>query len=355
MTAFVAVVVPQDLVQVDASEGGRIADIYVSAGDLVRAGQTIMRLENAERELLISSRVSQIQADINALRSQEGQIGQARLADRKAVLEAQYALQKAKAQFARRQILADKGVLGPAHLAPNLEEVQFYQLLVGETEKTETANEVLRAAQLASLAEQFADLDQNLQSARAQVKDFLIVAPRDGMIIGLAAKKGATVAAGAQVAELDPQKGLMLEAEIDQYYASRIKVGMQALVASDQGAALTVTRVSPNVQDGAVRIELAFADGTPPHLKAGETVQGRLTLAGDVQAVAVPNGPFMSETNGRYIFVLSADGQRAERRPIRVGVRTPDQIAVLDGLAEGERVIVSDYESFANADTIGIR
>ena len=87
-------------------------------------------------------------------------------------------------------------------------------------------------------------------------------------------------------------------------------------------------------------------------LVAGETAQGRLQLGDDSPARIVPVGPFLERTGGDWIFVVAADGKSAERRRIKVGRRTVEQLEITSGLAVGERVLISNYAALEKADRV---
>jgi HlyD family secretion protein len=95
-------------------------------------------------------------------------------------------------------------------------------------------------------------------------------------------------------------------------------------------------------------------DEEPRGLRRGQTLQVRLTLGDDSEAVLVPNGAFYQETGGSWIFVVSSDGTEAVRRNVRFGRRNTDFIEVLDGLEPGERVVTSPYTSYAGMDRLAI-
>jgi HlyD family secretion protein len=73
------------------------------------------------------------------------------------------------------------------------------------------------------------------------------------------------------------------------------------------------------------------------------------------RSLVTGNGPFYEDTGGTWVFVLPAAGTQAERRHVRLGRHTPEQIEVLSGLSPGERVITSSYESLRAYDRIRIR
>jgi HlyD family secretion protein len=113
-----------------------------------------------------------------------------------------------------------------------------------------------------------------------------------------------------------------------------------------------IRRVSPQVRNGQFSVDLDFEGDSPPGLVAGETTQGRLQLGGDTPALILPVGRFLERTGGDWVFVVSKDGGSAQRRQIKVGRRTTEQLEILSGLATGERVVTSDYTSLDRADRI---
>ena len=113
-------------------------------------------------------------------------------------------------------------------------------------------------------------------------------------------------------------------------------------------------RVSPRSRTASFPIDLDFTGQSPPNLVSGETAQGRLQLGGDTPAHLLPVGPFLDRTGGNWIFVLAGDGKTAQRRQIKVGRRTSEQLEILSGLSDGERVVTSDYTNLDRADRIAL-
>ena len=158
---------------------------------------------------------------------------------------------------------------------------------------------------------------------------------------------------GERLAEVTPDSGMKLAAGIDEFYLARVRTGQSAIVDVDgKPVKVTVRRVSPQVRNGQFTIDLDFEGESPPDLVAGETMQGRLQLGGDTPALILPTGPFLERTGGDWIFVVSQDGNSAQRRQIKVGRRTMEQLEVLGGLTTGERVVTSDYTSLDHIDRI---
>jgi HlyD family secretion protein len=115
---------------------------------------------------------------------------------------------------------------------------------------------------------------------------------------------------------------------------------------------VTVRRVSPQVRNGQFSIDLDFGGESPASLVAGETAQGRLQLGGDSPARILAVGAFLERTGGDWVFVVAKDGKSAQRRQIKIGRRTSEQLEIVSGLAAGERVVTSDYTGLDRADRI---
>jgi HlyD family secretion protein len=84
-------------------------------------------------------------------------------------------------------------------------------------------------------------------------------------------------------------------------------------------------------------------------------MEARLEIGAPSKGLVTANGPFFEETGGSWVFVLPPSGNVAQRRSVRFGRRNPEQIEVLSGLAEGERIISSGYEQLRKFDRIEIQ
>jgi len=93
-------------------------------------------------------------------------------------------------------------------------------------------------------------------------------------------------------------------------------------------------------------------DEDPVGLRRGQSLQVRLTLGDNADAVLIPNGSFYQETGGKWVFVVSPDGNEALKRSVKLGRRNTDFIEVLDGLQPGEKVITSPYTSYVGMDRL---
>ena len=177
-------------------------------------------------------------------------------------------------------------------------------------------------------------------------------APVAGKLSGFDVEIGESIVRGGRLGQIDDPDGYKLNARIDEFYLGRVDIG-QVASATHNGRELDleVVKIYPQVNEGQFEVDMTF-DEEPDGLRRGQTLQLRLTLGDNSDAVLIPNGAFYQETGGNWVFVVAPDGSEAIRRTVRLGRRNTDYIEVLDGLEPGERVITSPYTSFTGMDRL---
>ncbi len=113
-----------------------------------------------------------------------------------------------------------------------------------------------------------------------------------------------------------------------------------------------VTKVLPEVKSGRFDVELNFLSKEELALQEGISFGVKLILSERDQKLVLPKGSFYQETSGSWIFVVN--GQKAERRQIKLGKENPYYYEVLDGLYEGEKVITSSYKDYKDIEELNL-
>jgi HlyD family secretion protein len=93
---------------------------------------------------------------------------------------------------------------------------------------------------------------------------------------------------------------------------------------------------------------MEFADKVPDGIRRGQTLQVRLALSEETQAILLPKGGFYQQTGGNWIFKLNENGTVAYKVDIQLGRQNPDYYEVLSGLKPGDKVVTSSYENYGN-------
>jgi HlyD family secretion protein len=193
--------------------------------------------------------------------------------------------------------------------------------------------------------------------ASETLQSLSVKAPITGQLTALDADLGAAKAPGQRIGQIDDSNAYKVEAGVDEFYLGRVKPGQRATAESNGKTwQLEVAKVYPQVTNRQFKVDLYFtAAAAPEGLRRGQSMQVRLEVGAPSKELVTGNGPFFEETGGNWAFVLPKTGNVAERRAVRFGRRNPEQIEVLSGLAEGERIITSGYEQLRKFDRVEIR
>jgi len=353
LIALRARVEPRETVYIDAIDGGRVDRVLVEPGDRVARGQPLIELSNTNLALSVIQQESQLNQAISQLQQNEINLEQNALANDRALAEIEYHLVTLQRSAERREGLVAGGATSREQRDQIIDELAYYQRLHPIQTTSSRRQSDLRDRLLPDIHRQVANLRANLDVVQGKLAGLIVRAPLEGRVTALDLKVGEHRNPGERLAEVTPDSGMKLAADIDEFYLARVRAGQTATIdVEGRPIKVNVRRVSPQVRNGQFTIDLDFEGDSPPNLVAGETTQGRLQLGGDTPALLLPTGPFLERTGGDWVFVVSKDGSAAERRPIRVGRRTMEQLEILGGLATGERVVTSDYTSLARIDRI---
>ena len=348
-----ASVVPRETVYVDAIDGGRVDRVLVEAGDVVQDGQPMIELSNTNLALSVIQQESQLNQAISQLQQNEISLEQNKLSNDRALAEIEYSLVRLARSAARRKDLVVSGGTSAEQRDVIADELAYYERLRPIQAESGKRQSELRDRLLPDIQRQLRILRGNLDVVHAKLDGLIIRAPVAGRVTAIDLKVGEHRNPGQSLAEVTPETGMKLSADIDEFYLARVRAGQRATV--DLGSVptrVTVRRVSPQVRNGQFTIDLDFEGASPPHLVAGEAAQGRLQLGDDTPARVLPVGPFLERTGGDWVFVVAKDGESAERRRIKVGRRTSEQLEISGGLAVGEQVVTSDYTGLDKADRL---
>ena len=346
-------VTPLLTVYLDAVEGGRVEELAVEDGASVVKGQLLAVLSNADLQLSTLARQTEVEQQLNNMRSQELALQQTRSANMRDLNQAQTDLAKMQRQYDLHKPLADRGFVSKKQFNDTADDLSFQRKRLAILQRSIAEDERLQASQLAQLRASASSLNSSLSIARGSLNQLNIRAPATGQLSGFTIQLGQSLQRGERLGQIDSAGGSKLVADVDEFYLGRIQPRQTATVDSDgKTYELRVAKVLPQVRNGQFQIELNFVGPEPQSIQRGQTMQVKLTLGDSTRAVLIPNGAFFNETGGNWVFVVDRGGASATRRPIQVGRRNADFIEVLSGLKPGEKVITSSYSGMADKDRL---
>jgi HlyD family secretion protein len=167
---------------------------------------------------------------------------------------------------------------------------------------------------------------------------------------------GQAMAAGALLARVARSDRLEVEVRVAETQAKDVTPGLVAKVDTRNGIATgKVTRVDPAAQGGTVKVDIALEGDLPEGARPDLNVDATIEIARMADALRISRPINASAQADATLFKLTADGDEAIRVPVRFGRASVKSIEVLSGLAEGDRVILSDMTRWAAEDRIRLR
>ena len=348
-------VTPLLTVYLDAIEGGRVEKVLVEDGTIVKKGQPLAILSNAELQLNVLARQTEVSREVNSMRSLELALAQTRMQDERAVIEAQLAADKARRQYEVQKPLAEKGYIAGKTFRDTRDEYLASQRRAKVAREAQATDERLQSGQLRELRQSTASLGQSLSIAHGSLDALNLRAPVDGQLTAFSIQIGQSLSRGERLGQIDSAGRNKLMADVDEFYLGRVQPGQIATVEyGGKTYRMKVAKIYPQVRNGTFQVDLWFVGGEPADVQRGQTLQAKLTLGDPSPALLIPNGAFYNDTGGAFVFVVAEGGRSAVKRQVRLGRRNADYIEVLDGLQPGEQVITSPYTGFADKDRLDL-
>ncbi|MES2116667.1 MAG: efflux RND transporter periplasmic adaptor subunit [Pseudomonadota bacterium] len=351
--ALRATAAPLRTVMLDAVESGRVEEVLARDGASVRQGELLFRLSNPQRRLELLAREAEHAQQISNLTNLRVAAEASRAARQRRGAELAYALTVAEKQHGRDLALARQGYLSSAALEDASDRLAQQRALLdaevaGNATQTAIERDALRQMELA-----IARLEAGLQLVHATLDGLAVRAPAPGRLTDFHLQLGETVRPDQHLGRIDDVARFKLSAQADEYYLARLAPGHPGVATiAGHGYAVTVSRITPQINDGRFTLELTFDRQQPPAISPGQSAEVSVALGGSRPALLLPNDAFINDTGGAWVYVLDGRRMLAARRAIRTGRRSPGQLEVLAGLAAGERVLVSSYAAYGAAPVL---
>ena len=350
------VVLPVTTIYLDALEGGRVEETYVEDGAIMKKDQPILRLSNTDLELSLVNQETSVfnlltQMQISRNAAQQNTIGKLNQ-----MTDVDNSLKEAERVYKLDKQLYDKKVIGSQEFK-QAENNYDYQL-----QKKRLADEVLKkdtvsTRQEMDQARQSFERTQNaLAVMRKKVGDLVVRAPVDGQLTSLDAEVGQSKNKGDRLGQIDVMSGFKVRVDIDEHYLNRIFTGLAGEAAvSGKNYKLTIKKIFSQITGGRFQVDMQFNDSVPQGIRRGQTLQIRLALSDETQALLLPRGGFFQQTGGNWIFKVNQSGSAAYRVDIQLGRQNPDYFEVMQGLKPGDKVVTSSYENYGSMQELVLK
>lgn len=350
------VVYPKNTVYIDAVQGGIVEAVYVEDGAILKKGEPILRLMNANMELSTMEQETRMLDAINNLQNTKIQLEQSRFVREKEMADLKYSLQLARIEYDRKKQLIENDVISRKEWEDA--EMRYLSLkrqleLSRELQKLDS---IFAYSQIKQINNSIERMGNNLELLRKTIESLNIKAPANGKLSSFSAEIGEIKQGGEHLGQIDMMDGFKLKARIDERYISRVFVGQEAEFDFNGNTySLYISKIYTDVTNGTFEVDLLFNEEAPGGIKRGQTVQLRVIFSSASDAIIVKRGGFFQETGGNWIYVVNPSGDYAEKREISIGRQNTRYYEVKGGLDPGEKVIVSSYKSFGGKDKLIFR
>lgn len=340
-------------VMLDSTESGRVEEVMARDGLVVAKDELLFRLSNPQRHLDLLARQSEHAQQISNLSNMRVALETSRADHQRRISELDFALIQATKQNKRAAELAAKGFLSPAQAEESADRLTQQRHLLAEANSAARTDLAIKQDVVLQMQKAIGGLETGLRLVSNTVNALAVRAPVTGRLTDFRLQVGETVRPDQRIGRIDDPVRFKLTAQVDEFYLTRVAIGRRGSVDVDgRSYVVEVSRVFPQIKEGRFVVELVFVEAQPDSLRPGQSADTRITLGAASNSLLLPDGAFVNDGNGSYAFVVEVDGRTAVRRPIKIGRRSNSQVEVLDGIAAGERVIVSSYAAFGNAERI---
>ncbi len=346
-------VLPITTVQISPLESGNVDVKVVEEGAMVKKGDIIVKLTNPQLNMQILTSEADLAYQENQLRDTRVSMEQEKLNLRQERLQVEMNVARTKRRYEQYAALEKENLISHEEY---LQAKEDYELAARQKEliyDRQVQDSIFRSLQIDNMEISLESMKKNMELIRQRVDNLNVRANIDGELGQLDVVLGQYVTAGTKVGQINDLSDYKIEAMIDEHYIDRVKAGLEGTF-ERQGKkfGLVVKTVFPEVRDGQFRTWCYLTGERPDNIRAGQTYYINLELGQPTDAIIIPRGAFYQTTGGSWIFVVSPDGKKAFRRSVKIGRQNPQYYEVLEGLDDGEQVIVSSYETFGDNEVL---
>ena len=346
---------PQRTIILDAMEGGRVEEVLIKEGSLVKKDDVILRLSNTNLQMNMMNRESELADQMNNLRNTRLLMEQNKLSLYGQLYDSEHNLIQKKRDHNQKKELYDNKLISQNEYLIALEEFTLMQKKTDLIKQNIVQDSIFRNVQIEQLNDSVKRLEDNLKIIRDKMDGLTIKAPVSGQLSSLTAEIGESKFSGERLGIINVIDNFKIQANISEFYLNRVHTGLIANAESDKKKyPVSISRIHPEVKNGSFLVEFVFDDLNNDNFRIGQSFIVRLELGSEKQAVLLPKGAFFRSTGGQWIFVLDKEKNKAIKREIRLGMQNPEFYEVISGLTPGDLVITSSYDNFENKEIIKI-
>ncbi len=347
--------VPEEIRYVPAITAGRVEKRLVQPGAQVKADQVLMELTDPAVEQAFIDAESQLRGADASLTTLKVQLDKTILDQEATLAQARSDFNKAKMQFEVNEQLGKQGL--KSELEVNLSRIAAQDAenrVALETKRLAGSRDEAKA-RMASEDEKVRQLRDAVGLKRKQLDALKVRAGIDGELQTIAVQVGQQVTLGQELARVANPRRLKAEIKIAETQAKDVQLGQSVSIDTRSGIIPgKVIRIDPSVQNGTRTVDASLEGELPKGAVPDLSVDGTIELE-KLENILYVNRPVHGQEHSTIgLFKLDPDGSGATQIQVKLGRGSVTTIEILEGLKEGDVVILSDTSQFDSSPRIRI-
>lgn len=350
--------VPEQMRWITALTAGRVEQILVLPGTTIAENTVIIRMSNPDVDIsLLQAQQALNTAEANLIQTRSSLETQ-RLGQAGALAQLRTQLRNAEREHSTNQRLYDTNpeLVAATEFARTRDAVDELRERLLLDEEGVALLEVSAVDQVNAALINISSLTDIVDFQRNRVESLEVTAGVAGVLAELPLDEGQWVQSGATLARVVQPGRLKAEVRIPQTQAQDIVVGQVAYIDTRNDTIIgRVVRIDPSVQNGTVTIDVALPPDLPRSARPDLSIDGNVVIQ-RLDDVTYVGRPAYGQANQRVgMFKLVEGGQYAERVNVMLGASSVNEIEVIEGLVEGDIVILSDMSNWDGVDRVRLR
>lgn len=350
------IVMPLTTIYLDAIEGGLVEEKYVEDGVMMKKGEPILKLSNTDLELSLANQETSVFNLLTQMQISRNAAQQNTIMKLNQETDVSNTFREAERVYKLNKQLFEQQVISAQEFKQS-ENTYNYAL-----QKKKLTAQILMQDSLSTkdefnqAKESYKRTQQSLEIMRRKVEDLIVRAPIDGQLTSLDAEIGQNKNKGQRLGQIDVLSGFKVRVDIDEHYISRIYNGLVGeFTFNGKEYQLKINKVYTQVTNGKFQVDMKFEGEIAKEIRRGQTLQIRLALSDETQALLLAKGGFYQQTGGNWAFKLNENGSVAYKVEIQLGRQNPEYYEVLQGLKPGDKIITSGYDNYENTQELVLK
>jgi HlyD family secretion protein len=331
----------------------RLLAVRKRPGEFVKKGDPLLDLDRNELTLALDRTEKELALKSNVQNQQRLDI-QHTLLDLESQLrikELQFQYLESKTKQSRK--LLDLGAISKEQMdqalldehISSIERDDLKQSIKNTTESLQNKLDGL-TTEYRTLLKEKADVQRQLELLSCK-------AGQDGVVTWIIEQVGASVHRGDIIARVADLNSYQVEATVSDIHAAQLTVGMPARIrVNDLSMSGKIQTVYPTIENGVAKLVLALDDAANKALRPNLRVDVSLVTSKRDSTLKVKRGQFINSDGRQELFIVN--GSIARRMPVKIGVTNFDEVELLEGVAPGDEVIISDMNEYKHLSQIKI-